>query len=73
MELDGGIFGGKAWHIDASLDAITTQDEDENVVGHHCWNDGESCGKDTKDDVGDKVVHSIDGVRISRSINHFLG
>ena len=73
MELDGGIFRGEAWHIDACLDTIAAQDEHKNVVGHHCWNDGKSCGKETKDDVRDKVVHSIDEVRISRSINRFVG
>ena len=73
MELDGGIFGGKAWHVDTCLNSVAAQDEHENVVGHHCWNDGKIGSEETKDDVGDKLVHSIDGVRISHSINRFVG
>jgi hypothetical protein len=72
MELDGGIFGGEAWHIDLGLDGVTAQDENKNIVGHHCWNDGEIGSEETEDDVGDKLVHSIDSGRFSYRINRFV-
>ncbi len=72
MELYCSIFRCEAWHIDVRLDGIAAQDEDKNVVGYQCWNDGEIGSEETKDDVGDKLVHSIDSGRISRRINRFV-
>lgn len=59
------IFCGKAGHINTLLNAIAAQDEDENPIRYKRLNDWEVCGEEAEDDVGDKVVHSIDSARIS--------
>ncbi len=55
--------------MDSFLDGAAAESKYKNPICDKCLNDWEICGKDSKDDMGDKFVHSIDSERkIAESI-----
>lgn len=70
MSLGGCIFGCETWQVDSLLDSITIQHKDKNPICEKGLNDWEICSKDTEDNMGDKLVHSIDSeIKIAESID----